>query len=459
MSVGPMMALAGKDALLILRDRRTFVLLLGLPVLFVAIMGYMLGEGFGQRPDDRLRLTLLIEDQGFVPGPNAEESVLRSPAAGNLGPSSPTTGVRHVWSDVLLRDLEQAADLRVELASDRRDAEQLIRGGSRAAVIILGPQFSERLHQCSFLPGGINPFHRDGLSLELLDIHVLRDVTQTASASILEQVIQVSVLRVVVPWMIGNAFETVGRQLGIVAKAAIRGLFPEYEFSAKTWVGLNRQDKSTPGQTRLHQQITEKTTPSTRYQLLVPGFSVMFAYFVVLIGGWQFLAERRLGTSNRLALSALTPTTYLLGKGIPCLGLSLFQGLTLLMAGRLIFGLDWGPRPDLLLIVNASIAFSAASMSLMVGASVRSESQLTLYGPLLLFLLAIASGCLVPRSLMTETAREWSRVTPHAWALDAYGQLMLSPHPYTEVIGMSCLTLLGFSCIFLFLARVMVRLP
>ena len=60
---------------------------------------------------------------------------------------------------------------------------------------------------CSFLADGINPFYRDGVNLTMLDSEFLRDPTQAVAASIIEQVAQVSLLRVLLPWMIGRAFE------------------------------------------------------------------------------------------------------------------------------------------------------------------------------------------------------------------------------------------------------------
>ena len=40
------------------------------------------------------------------------------------------------------------------------------------------------------------------------------DPTQLTAASIIEQVGQVTMLRVVLPWMIGRAFEKIGDQMG-----------------------------------------------------------------------------------------------------------------------------------------------------------------------------------------------------------------------------------------------------
>src|SRR5262249_39385621 len=58
-----------------------------------------------------------------------------------------------------------------------------------------------------FLKDGINPFHRDGVYLDRVEAELLRDGKQPGAASIIDQVGQVTLLRVLLPWMIGRAFE------------------------------------------------------------------------------------------------------------------------------------------------------------------------------------------------------------------------------------------------------------
>ena len=54
--MAPIWILAKKELRLLLRDPRAAVLLLGMPLLFILILGLLLGEGFGQNPDKRLRV-------------------------------------------------------------------------------------------------------------------------------------------------------------------------------------------------------------------------------------------------------------------------------------------------------------------------------------------------------------------------------------------------------------------
>ena len=84
---------------------------------FILILGVALGDSFGQKPDDRLRISVVLEDTGV---PQGDES-----------PPGITTGR---WADLILRDLQQTAGVKVEVIPDRATADQLIRGSERSTM-------------------------------------------------------------------------------------------------------------------------------------------------------------------------------------------------------------------------------------------------------------------------------------------------------------------------------------
>src|SRR5262249_4349782 len=132
-----------------------------------------------------------------------------------------------------------------------------------------------------------------------------------------------------------------------------------------------------------------------RYQILVPSYMVMFAFFLVLTLGWLFVAERHQGTIKRLRAAPLSPIQIVLGKLLPCLALSVLQGVFLLVAGRLVFGMSWGAAPLWLVAVVVSTSFAAMGLALLVAALARTETQVAIYGTLLVLVLAGLSGCLM----------------------------------------------------------------
>jgi ABC-type multidrug transport system permease subunit len=530
--------LAKKELRLLGRDRRSAVILIAMPLGFILILGLLLGENFGQKPDDRLRVSVVDLDQGFA----LEEAVSffantpsASPVPCGLDPhelaalglaSSNDLGrfPHQTWSKMVLRDLAETAGIRVEIIDSRAEAEQLVAEHRRAAILIFEPGFSHRVARCSFLVDGINPFHRDGVYLDRVDATLLKDDKQPGGAAIIEQVAQVSLLRVILPWMIGRAFERMSdpafieilgkevnlpvpvkwrllvgrdklslndmlmlaagnettqsqlfkRKVGSGVQNALREQFKKYELTGKTWAALTKSIDAGTGEGAEVSAYTEKGGSgflhrgAARYQLLVPSYTVLFAFCLVMTVGWLFVAERRQGTLKRLRAAPIGGWQILLGKLLPCFLLSLGQGMVLLIAGRLVFGMRWGPLTwslgqQLLWLLPVVFTTSMAAMGLavLVAALARNEVQVALYGGIPVVVFALIGGCVLPLEMMPEQTQQLSLLTPHGWALAAYREL-LDPNPNSNpnllIVSRACLVLAAFGIGFLGCAWTFLRL-
>lgn len=502
----PIWTLAKKELRLLSRDRLGFTLLFVMPLLFVLILGLLTGEGFGQKPDTRLRISLLDLDKGYPDNPAVRETMtwLALPTAG-VGLALPAqasgTAARQVftqqlpisWAEVVRRDLELTEGIRVEIIHSREEADQLTSESKRPAIVMFGPDFSQRLTRCSFLAEGINPFYREGVNLAEIDAHLLVDPTQITASSIIGQVAQVSLMRVILPWMIGRAFERltdksfmtslaneipggallpgeIKASLGKGVQGALKKLFPKYDLTGTNWSDLT---KSTPKEYRegIAKEYVEEggkgfhQKGAIRYQIIVPSMTVMFAFVLVLTVGWIFVSERNHGTLKRLRASPLTRGHILLGKLLPSLAISFFQGVLLLVAGKFVFGMRWGPDDWSLLYqaiwilpVVFATSFAAMGLALLIAVLARTEVQVAICGTLVVLILALLGGCLVPRGLMPENMQRIMMLTPNAWALDAYNQLFLSPTPNLMLVLRSCAALLVFGAAFLQVALWRLRL-
>jgi ABC-type transport system involved in cytochrome c biogenesis permease component len=473
----PTFTIARKDLRLLLRDTRSAVILLIMPLVLILILGLSLGDVFGRKPDDRIRISVVDEDTGLPPGHTGF-------------PPKP-------WSEVVIDDLTDTADIRVERIATREEAQQLVRRGDRAAVVIFAPRFSDRAQHCSFVgedfkPNPINPLYRDGVRTSVLGVEFLTNPTQPVGSSVIQQVVQVSLIRVVIPWMIGQAFDLIGsdkfmdrmekyipalglayripgfskQALGEGIQKGIGAFFSNYDFRAKTWAGLTKsRDPEHRGanQTEYHNPDAGGfgiKRGTVRYQVLVPSYIVTFAFFLVLTVGWLFVAERRHGTMTRLRAAPLARWQILFGKLLPCLAVSLFQGFFLLLCGKLVFGMSWGSEPWLLIPVVICTSLAAVGLAMLVAGLARTETQVAVYGTLLVLVLAGVSGSMMPREMMPEEMRKISLVTPHAWALDAYAQLLSpdNPHPDVRQILLACGVLTAFGAVFLLAAWWLLRL-
>lgn len=474
--------LAKKDLRLLLRDRRAVVILLAMPFIFILVLGLSLGEGFGQKPDDRLRISLVDLDEG-----------IRDPQIVKLAPQG-----AEAWSKVVQQDLAETAGIRIEIIPSLEEAQRLVSEGKRAAVLVFGPQFSANVSKCSFLAGGVNPLYRDGIRFGALDAQLVVDPTQLTASSIIDQALQVTFLRVVLPWMIGRAFEKIGevdfieklsqrvhvplpiggnillaqllrtheqkQAIGTGVQNALQAMFPNYNLTGKTWAALTRSEPRAGGGAAITTFQDEGTgvlkRGAVRYQILVPSYTVMFAFFLVLTVGWLFVGERRQGTLKRLRAAPLSRSEILLGKMVPCYLLSLVQGFFLLGAGKLIFAMSWGNAPAWVVPVVFTTSAAASGLALLVACLARTETQVAIYGTLLVVVLAGVSGCLMgDRELMPPLMQQLSLVTPHAWALSAYKQLLANPGaPNLLLVGQACGVLAGFGVVFFLMSWWTLRL-
>ena len=462
--------LARKDLRVLLRDTRAAIILLTMPLVFIFVLGLAVGE-----PDERLRITIVDEDAGLPPNPG------------------PFPGRK--WSEVVREDLNQTAGIRVEVLT-RDEAKKLVDRHKRSVVLVFSKDFSTKVHHCSFLDDrflddkpGVNPFYRDGVNLKEVGLEVIEDPKQLLGASIIKQVAQVSLLRVVMPWMIGKAFDKISEkqfidemservevtsfgknkfkplkvlntsqrlEVGTGVQESLQEMFSKYDLRAKTWAAMTERDsKHNSGEPASGEEAPIQRG-KLRYQILVPSYTVMFAFFLVLTVGWLFVSERRQGTLLRLRAAPLTRGEILAGKLLPCFVLSLVQGFFLLAAGRLIFGMTWGPKPILLVPVVISTSLAAVGLSLLVASIARTESQVSIYGSLLVLILGGVSGCLLPWDQMPETMQAISGFTPHAWALDAYQTMLTTANVSTVLVDCGVLAVFGAG--FLGLSWLLLRL-
>lgn len=189
-------------------------------------------------------------------------------------------------------------------------------------------------------------------------------------------------------------------------------------------------------------------SPGGGYRFVVPSYTVLFVFFLVNFMGRSIILEREQGTLRRLQIAPISPAAVILGKMLPFWLLSVGQTAILLLSGRFLFGMPLGPQPWLLIPVILFSSLAATTAGLLFATCVRSEPQVSAWGNLVVLGTAGLSGCLVPRRWMPEFARHMSLITPHAWALDAFQEILAETDIRTSVVWGSCCALALFSGVF-----------
>lgn len=194
------------------------------------------------------------------------------------------------------------------------------------------------------------------------------------------------------------------------------------------------------------------------YQKVVPAYTVMFALFLVTIMARSYLSECELGTLRRLKTTPVTAISLMLGKTVPFYLISLLQCALLFVFGRVLFGMTWGAVPWMLLPAVLATWAAATGLGLLISTVVQSDAQVTSIATLVILVMAGISGCFMPREWLPESMQQLSLVTPHAWALVAYDQILNRANPDVPEVWTCCGVLMGFATAYFALGWARLRL-
>jgi ABC-2 type transport system permease protein len=121
-----------------------------------------------------------------------------------------------------------------------------------------------------------------------------------------------------------------------------------------------------------------------------------------------------------------TPTsarTVVFGETLGRFAIALVQGAIIVLGSLLIFSVNWGdPLAAACLLV--AIALVGAGAGMLLGSLVHTDQQAGALSLLLALGLAALGGCMVPLEVFPPVMKTVAHVTPQAWAIDAYGELI-----------------------------------
>ncbi len=105
------------------------------------------------------------------------------------------------------------------------------------------------------------------------------------------------------------------------------------------------------------------------------------------------------------------------------------QTLLLFVVGHFWLRLSLDSSPIGLILTALATIFCATGLGLLIATMGKTMEQIQGMTTLVLLLMGFLSGTLVPRQFLPEAMQKLSRITPHAWALDAYQDLILRHRP------------------------------
>ena len=378
------------------RDRAAQVLAFVVPIAFFSIFAVIFGGG-GNRMDSTNRVGVALVDESGSPQSRALAAALQA-----------DSGLRVVTVTPQVRGQGPASGQ----ALTRALAEQMVKRGDVPVGLVLPAGIESSL--MSFGRGG---------GVKALILH---DPSDPVAARVVAGLLQRDALR---------AAASTGGAMGLAPGGDPDAMLP-VRFEQRAVLGEKRE--------------------SPMVAFYAAGIAVMFIMFSAAGAGGALIEETESGTLERVLTSGLGMTGLLLGKWLYLTTLACAQVCVMFVWGMLVFKLPLTSHLPGFAIMTVCTAAAAAAFGLVLASLSRTRQQLSGLANLVVLSLNALGGSMFPRFLMSETLQRASLVGFNAWALDGYLKVFWREAPLAALapqIG----ALLGFTALFLFLARRLAR--
>jgi ABC-2 type transport system permease protein len=361
--------LAFKDLSQTLRDRRSLLFLVALPIVFTIFMGFAYRGASTENADTRLPLAVVN------PEPQAR------------------------LNQMLLARLEASEALR-PVALSEADALDALHNGEAAGVLIIPPGFSAQALN------GTAP--------------QLRLIAEAASAEgqSLYQLLRVPVSQLLSAVEVSReTAEIVG---AVDASAEQRAAL---ELAWSKW-----EENSRLSLVRVEQAVAAAEsdwTGGNPYNQASPGIVVQFAIFGLTTSAQILVQERNSRTLQRLLTTAMRPWEIVAGHLLAMFTLTFAQTALLVIFGQFVLNVNYLREPLGTLLVSVALGLWVASLGLLIGVLAKAEDQVILFSMLAMFLFSALGGTWFPLEASSGAFAAIGKLLPSAWAMTGLQNILI----------------------------------
>ena len=187
---------------------------------------------------------------------------------------------------------------------------------------------------------------------------------------------------------------------------------------------------------------------------ILAGMMIFFMFFGAANVARTILTEDRDGTMPRLFTTPTRHGTIIGGKFVSVFVTMLVQAIVLLVAGRLIFSIQWG-RLDAVVLLTLVAAGVAGGLALLVISFARTPAQAGAIGSGIYLVLALLGGNFTGTAQTSGTYATVQKFTPNGWLIQGWDTAMRGGG--AGDIRWQVLVPLGFAVAFFFFAVLRMR--
>ena len=169
-------------------------------------------------------------------------------------------------------------------------------------------------------------------------------------------------------------------------------------------------------------ELAQEFSGLGQFDLGASSMVLLFTFLSSLAGSATLIQARRQGVIARALAAPVSNTQVLLGQAGGRFTIALFQAVYIVVATGLLFGVDWG-SPWLTALVLVAFSAVSAGAAMVLGSLIDNEGAASGIGVGLGLVMAGLGGGMVPLELFSDTLRTVSKLTPHAWAYEAFAEI------------------------------------
>jgi ABC-2 type transport system permease protein len=349
-----------KDLLQLLRDFKTFMFLLLMPVIFTLLFGYAFGGFGGGDSDSRLPVGYLSRDDSWV------------------------TGSLH---DLLAGS--EVVRLDVNTFRSPADLEKLVADGDLAAAIIVPDGYGQAV-----------------LKNKTARLSVIADTGTTAWTTIEAELLRIA-----------SRLDSAVRTATILDEIDSERMPFKYAFkqSLAAW-----DEPPIAIQETTSLAVKKTSGQSMALAHTAPGMMLQFAIAGLLTAAQIIVTERKSRTLQRLLTTATRRIHILLGHYLAIFLLIFAQFTILILFGQLALKVDYLRVPQATLLVALGAALCISALGLLIGILAHSEEQAIIFSLVPMFVFAGLGGAWVPLEVTGAGFQAIGHLSPVAWGMDGF---------------------------------------
>ncbi|APT50322.1 ABC transporter [Bacillus safensis] len=159
--------------------------------------------------------------------------------------------------------------------------------------------------------------------------------------------------------------------------------------------------------------------PITSFQYYAGGMGVLFLLMTVVFLVGSMIEEKEEDVYKRLTVSKLSNTSYIVGKLLGIVLMSMIQLAVIILFTSFVFKVNWG-EPFTVVMIGCSFILNAAGFGVLIGSFIKREKTFNSVGILGTQVLAALGGSMVPLYLFPQWLINISYFLPNSLALQMF---------------------------------------